>query len=388
MKKLAIISTHPIQYYAPWFRLLAQRGNIELKVFYTWSQAKDKVIDRNFGRDIKWDIPLLEGYAHEFVNNVAKAPGTHHFFGIRCPELVERIEQFMPNALLVFGWNFVSHLQVLRHFKGKVPVWFRGDSTLLDEVPGIKTRLRRWFLTWVYTHVDKAFYVGKANKAYYLKHGLKPSQLIYAPHAIDNDRFSEPDEIYRNDAENWRSQLGYDQEDVVVLFVGKFESKKQPLLLLEAIIEANKHRVQPLKVLFVGNGILEAELQQKSEHHPFVQFLPFQNQSKMPVVYSLGDVLCLPLKGPGETWGLAVNEAMACGIPVIVSNKVGCCDDLVTAHRNGYVFDISTTEQLCRILEGLEKSQLSKMGLNARESITQWRFEAIVAALENAMQGN
>lgn len=361
---------------------------MDVKVFYTWSQAKDKVRDHNFGKEIKWDIPLLEGYTYEFVNNRAKKPGTYHFFGIQCPELIGRIEQYAPDALLVFGWNFVSHLKVLRHFKGKVPVWFRGDSTLLDEVPGMKTLLRRRFLTWVYSHVDKAFYVGSANKAYYLKHGLKTSQLVYAPHAIDNNRFSEPDDVYRDMARNWRQQLGYSEKDLVVVFVGKFEPKKQPMLLLEAVNKANQNRAQPLKVLFVGNGILESDLQQTTHNNAVVQCLPFQNQSKMPVVYRLGDVLCLPSKGPGETWGLAVNEAMACGVPVIVSNKVGCSSDLVTGHTNGFVFDIAQPEQLSKILEGLDKSQLQQMGVNAQSQIKHWRFEAIVEAFEKAMQTN
>src|SRR5690606_13801950 len=133
MKKLAIVSTHPIQYYAPWFRLLAERNNCTLKVFYTWSQSKGSVKDRTFGKQITWDIPLLEGYDFEFVDNVSKKPGSHHFFGIDCPSLIFKIEAFQPSAILFFGWNFKSNLLAMRHFKNKVPVWFRGDSTLLDE---------------------------------------------------------------------------------------------------------------------------------------------------------------------------------------------------------------------------------------------------------------
>src|SRR5690606_37326611 len=161
------------------------------------------VKDRNFGKEIAWDIPLMDGYDYEFVENSAKKPGSHHFFGIDCPSLIARISDYKPDALLVFGWNFKSHLKVMRHFKGRIPVWLRGASTLLDEVPGFKTMLRRSILKFVYHYVNKALYVGIANKDYFLKHGLKESQLIYAPHAIDNDRFTGSDDYFDLEAKEW-----------------------------------------------------------------------------------------------------------------------------------------------------------------------------------------
>lgn len=388
MKKLAIVSTHPIQYYAPWFRLLYEHGKVEVMVFYTWSQAKETVKDHNFGKTITWDLPLLEGYPYTFVENVAKNPGTHHFFGIQCPGLNQAVKDYSPDAILIFGWNFVSHLKLLRHFKGKIPIWFRGDSTLLDETPGYKTLLRRYFLRWVYTHVDKAFYVGEANKAYFLKHGLKEAQLIYAPHAIDNQRFLEPDSTYREEALQWRQALGYQATDLVLLFVGKFEPKKQPVLLLRTLETFNQNRAQPVHGLFVGTGVLEPELKQMAAGLPYIKFLPFQNQSNMPLVYRLGDVLCLPSRGPGETWGLAVNEAMASGTPVIVTDKVGCAKDLLRDQNHGYVFKHDQASALLSILNRLDKQSLSHMGQLAKTHIQQWSFEAIIKSLEDAMPNN
>ena len=148
-KKLAIVATHPIQYYAPLFRQLTQRNKIQIKVFYTWSQAKDKVRDAGFGKEIQWDIPLLEGYEWEIVENTVNSRN-RNFWSIKNPDLIKSIEEFDPDALLVFGWNFHSHLKVMRRFKGKTPVWFRGDSHLLDEIPGLKTLARRLFLKWIY----------------------------------------------------------------------------------------------------------------------------------------------------------------------------------------------------------------------------------------------
>ena len=159
MKKLAIVTTHPIQYNAPWFKLLAQRNNVQLKVFYTWSQAQHSVKDKVFGKEIQWDIPLLDSYDYEFVENVAKKPGSNHFFGIDCPKLIDTLKNYKPDIILFFGWNFKSHFKAMRYFHGKVPVWFRGDSTLLDEQKGLKTLLRRLVLKLVYSYVDKVLYV-------------------------------------------------------------------------------------------------------------------------------------------------------------------------------------------------------------------------------------
>lgn len=383
MKKLAIVSSHPIQYNAPWFKLLSDRNSLDLKVFYTWSQASETVKDITFGHDIKWDIPLLEGYAYEFIDNVASKPGSHHFFGIDCPELISKLEQFRPDAILFFGWNFKSHLKAMRYFKGKIPVWFRGDSTLLDESVGIKTALRCLLLTQVYSYVDKAFYVGMASKKYFLKHGLKENQLVYAPHAIDNLRFN--DSIlnkYETRALEWRTELGFQPEDIVVLFAGKFENKKQPDFLVKAVIEANKKRTSPLKLLLVGAGPLESELKQYADCHNFINIIPFQNQTQMPLVYRLGNVFCLPSKGPGETWGLAVNEAMACSRSVIVSNKVGCAADLVTENLNGWVFEYDNMNELIKLLKTLQIDNLNSQGQSAAKFVKDWNFSAIVDAIE------
>jgi glycosyltransferase involved in cell wall biosynthesis len=358
---------------------------INLKVFYTWSQSKISVKDRAFGKDIAWDIPLLEGYEWEFVTNKSKKPGSHHFFGIDCPNLVSAINTFQPDSILVIGWKFKSHLKVLLSFKGKVPLWFRGDSTLLDERPEFKTVLRRFLLTWVYQHVDKAFYVGEANKDYFLKHGLKEQKLVYAPHAIDNERFADDSiKSYGEKAKKWRTEIGYAPDDLVVLFAGKFESVKQPDLLIDSLIKANSKRSQTIQLLMVGNGPLESQLKEQAMPYDFISFIPFQNQSQMPIVYRLGDILCLPSK-KSETWGLAVNEAMACGRPVIVTDKVGCAQDLLKENENGFVIKHDQQSELESLLFRLSLPSLKIMGLKAQKNIQHWSFDSIVKSIEKAL---
>jgi len=326
-KKVAIISSHPIQYNAPLFALLAKEEKIDLKVFYTWGvdSIKEK-FDPDFQQVIKWDIPLLEGYQYQFLNNTSKKTGSHHFKGIINPDLNQEIEKWGADIIWVWGWAFDSHLKALRYFKGKKEVWFRGDSTLLDEPKGfsVKKILRRVFLTWVYRHVDKAFYVGTHNKAYFIKHGLKEKQLVYAPHAIDNDRFADPTGEYSKKAKEIRTNLGVSENKKLLLFVGKFEPNKN---LIELVTTFNN---TDLSLLLVGNGPQEEILKEIAAENIF--FMPFQNQTMMPIIYRVGDALIMNSKS--ETWGLAMNEALASGIPIIASNKCGGAIDLINS-KNG-----------------------------------------------------
>lgn len=384
--RLAVVTSHPIQYYAPLFRLLSKETEIELKVFYTWSQTEQGVkYDRDFGKMIEWDIPLLEGYTYEFVNNSAKDPGVHHFNGIVNPDLNKSILSWNPDFLLVIGWNFRSHLSSMRFFKGRIPVLFRGDSTLLDEKRGIKKLFRRIFLRWVYRHVDYALYVGKNNKEYFLIHGLDENQLCWVPHAIDNERFTGPNG-FDQDAEDWRKALGILDTDLVVLFAGKLEPKKDPdfmLRLAENILDRN------LKIIIVGNGNLETELKAKASADSRIIFLDFQNQQKMPVVYRLCNIFVLPSIGPGETWGLSVNEAMACKIPVVVSNMCGCAPDLVEENITGWFFEPGKNGdmKIKGLLENIlmERSNLNLQGERAWQKLQPFSYSTAIEKIKQVL---
>jgi glycosyltransferase involved in cell wall biosynthesis len=380
MKQLAIITTHPIQYYAPIFKLLHQRQQISIKVFYTWGKDAIKKYDPGFNKEIEWDIPLLENYPFEWVTNTSSKPGSHHFNGIINPDLNKKLKQLNPDAILILGWAYNSHLKAMRYFKNKIPVYFRGDSTLLDEQKNIKAIFRAIFLKWIYRHIDHAFYVGTNNKAYFKKYGLKESQLSFAPHAIDNDRFGIDRSV---EATNLRNNLGLSSTDILILFAGKFEQKKDPLLLTDAFLQLEQTNCH---LLFVGNGALETTLKQKAQTINNIHFKEVQNQTYMPAIYQACDLFCLPSKGPGETWGLAVNEAMACGKAILASNKVGCAIDLVN-DNNGATFVSEDLDDLLQKLKILSRSRekLNKYGTNSLNHIKDWNFANIAIAIESKL---
>ncbi len=387
MKRLAIISTHPIQYNAPFFALLQARNIIQLRVFYTWGrQVLEDKYDPGFDRHIRWDIDLTNGYDHVFLENRSPAPGSHHYLGIDNPCLISEVEKYQPDAVWIFGWPFRSHLKAMRYFKGKIPVLFRGDSHMLDPLPAGKSLIRRLFLRWVYRYIDLAFYVGQSNRAYFHNLGVQEHRLRFAPHAVDNARFSPEHHAAGEEGALLRQRLGIAKSDLVFLFAGKFESKKDPLFLLSCFQTAGLP--ESVHLVLVGNGDLESEMKSMARDSRQVHFMDFCNQSDMPAVYALCDVFVLPSRGPGESWGLAVNEAMASGRAVLVSDRCGCALDLVEQGINGWVFPAGDSTVLAQIFhtaiqEG--KAGLSRMGQASLHIIRSFSFQQIAEAVEKTM---
>jgi glycosyltransferase involved in cell wall biosynthesis len=371
--RLAFLVSHPIQYYVPLYRALAGRDDIEIKVFFTWHAATAPVHDHGFNMPVAWDIPLTEGYEFEMVANVAADPGTHHFFGLRNPSLIDRIVAWRPVVVHVTGWAWQSHLQALYalHKKG-VPILFRGDSHLLDAEPnGPRRWLKRAILKRVYSWPTAFLAVGAANRAYFEAFGVKPDRLFINPHSIDVKRFAEPAATYEQQAVAWRRQLGIADGQCVLLFAGKFERKKRPLELMRAVLALSD---PALVLVLVGGGELEPEVKALAAAEPqWFRVLPFQNQSQMPIVYRLGDICVLP-SAYGETWGLAINESLACGRPVLVSDKVGCAADVVDASC-GAVFSWFGQDSLAQAVRDMTRDKLRLLNMRAAAAKRAWLFD-------------
>lgn len=364
-------------------------SDCRIKVFYTWGQAQGKVHDKDFGIEREWDIDLLYGYDNVFVKNISKSPGSHHYKGIINPSLVSEVASFHPDKIIVYGWKFNSHFKILRHFKGKIPVYFRGDSTLLDEPAGfsIKKALRKLFLQWVYRYVDFVLSPGTASDAYFLNAGLSVSQIIRAPHAVDNHRFESAgleNESYEGQAILWRNKLGLSKHNIVFLFAGKLQALKNPELLIKAFSRL-RLKYKNINLLIAGSGELENELKSKysSSIKAFksLQFIPFQNQSRMPILYRVSNIFVLPSNS--ETWGLAINEAMACGRPVIVSDKCGAAADMVKNNENGFIFKAGDENDLYNCMEKMVNADTSSMGAKALQTVQAFNYVSFGRAISN-----
>lgn len=385
--RLAIVVSHPIQYYVPLYRRLAQRNDVTLKVFFTWHDGRSAMLDRGFERKVAWDIPMTQGYDHECVPNDSSDPGTHRFFGLRNPSLVERVLAWNPDTVHITGWAWLSHLFAMRAFRrAGVKTLFRGDSHLLDSpLSGLRWRLKHALLKRVYAWPNACLYVGEANRAYYAAFGVNSRRLCFCPHSIDVARFSDPTGEYEREAVAWRGQLGIAEGCPVLLFAGKFEARKRPLELMHALRASG---FSPLVLVLVGGGELEGEVKALAASDPErFRVLPFQNQSRMPVVYRLGNLFVLP-SAFGETWGLAVNEAMACGRPVVVSDRVGCAADLVDASC-GRIFPWQDFSATMRAVNDLfsDGARLLAMGQAAARRARAFDIDATESTLLSCLRG-
>jgi len=373
--RLAIILSHPVQYYSPWFRWMQAQSDLTLKVYYLWKFGVQETHDPQFAAAFRWDVDLLAGYESEFIPNRAVDPGTHHFRGLDNPELTARLAGWQPDVLLLFGYNWLSHQRAIWWARRRgVPLIFRGDSHLLGRTQ--LPLLRRLLLKFLYRQFAAFVYVGAANRDYFQALGVPDSKLFFAPHSINAELYNPADPSVAAAADRLRSELGLTGKRVV-LFAGKFSDRKQPMELLRAFLQV----ATPADALvFVGDGAEKARLTELAATRPaaLVRFLPFANQTEMPARYLLADIFALPSRGYYETWGLAVNEAMHLGVPCLVSNLVGCQRDLVHPGETGWVFPAEDTDALSATLQlalHTPPEELRRLSHNAQATVARYGYQ-------------
>ncbi|MEM9531230.1 MAG: glycosyltransferase family 4 protein [Pseudomonadota bacterium] len=359
---MAIVATHPIQYYAPWFRWMAAQFPVPLRVFYLDRPDARGGYDQEFGQAVQWDTPLTEGYPMEWVPNLARDPGAHHYAGLNNPDLWPRVARFRPALTLLLGYRYRSLLPALLLRRLPGPTVLRGDSHLLDRQRSLGRWLSDRVVRRAFSSLGGALYVGRHSRAYFRHHGLPADRLFASPAAVDLNHFSALERVQQAAAElrlKWRIP----PDHRVVLFVGKLVPRKEPALLTRAFLAAN---LANTSLVFAGTGELSGEIASIAGGADSVRIVGFHNQSLMPAVYRTADLLVLP--STIETWGLAVNEAFAVGVPALVSDSVGCAADLIEGRDTGRIFpagnETALRDQLSELLS--QPDRLRRWGDNAR----------------------
>ena len=337
--RVGFMVSHPIQYYAPIFRELAHR--CELTVFFAHRQNADAQSRAGYGVAFDWDIDLLSGYESHFLRNVARSPSTQTFSGCNTPEIADRIASGGFDAFVVPGWSLRSYWQAVQACRrAQVPIMVRGDSQLAGERGGVMRSIKGVVFPHLLKRFDACLYVGQRNRAYLEHYGVPPNRLFFSPHCVDNDAFRKASAAARDEAPG-----GPRGSRRRVLFVGRLVESKRPMDLVRAAARLAARR-QPVELIIGGAGDLQGQMQKVARAHGVdVEFLGFVNQSRLPAVYASADVLVLPSMAV-ETWGLVVNEAMACGLPAVVSEAVGCGPDLIQPGVTGAVAPLGDVDAL------------------------------------------
>jgi glycosyltransferase involved in cell wall biosynthesis len=379
--RLAILTTHPIQYHAPWFRALSAHPQVQLEVLYCHKATPQEQADAGFGFEFDWDVSLLDGYSHRFLKNAATQPTINSFHGLDTPGIKKLIEQEKFDAVLINGWHYKSAWQTMRAcWNTGTPVMVRSDSHLKTARSNAK-QMAKWPLyRWFIPKLDACLPVGQWSRDYFLHYGANPQKIFIIPHVIDDVYFSNESERLRPERDQIRTEWAFSQSKTVFLFAGKFVEKKRPMDFLQAIKRSGE-RDSKVAGLMVGDGRLKTQCEEfASKEHLPVHFTGFLNQSEIVKAYVAADALVLPSDG-GETWGLVVNEAMACGLPCFISDQVGCGPDMVAGNETGGIFRLGDTEDMASLLTAFAQNESSRMTLSSRAR-TKASSHSVAAAVE------
>jgi len=391
-KRLAALTTHPIQYQVPLWRRLAERSHIDLLVYFCsdFSAGKNDFVPE-LQREWNWGNALLQGYRSRVLWN-AWRQRTIGFFGFINPGIVWRLISERPDALFVHGWGVFTHwLALFSAIALRIPFFLYGETSLEQDKrkTGWRKRARALALMPILKSAAACLYVGTEGRLFYEHYGVSKEKLIHVPYAVDNALFMRSDSERSRERASVRAELDIPQEAVIVLFVGKLIDKKRPFDLVAAVAAVQKNNPRrEIHLLYVGNGPLEPHLEAyaKSRDLRGVHFVEFQQQETLPRYYSAADIFVLP-SGIGETWGLVINEAMCGGLPVLASNMVGCSKDLVHNGENGYIFPVGDQEALAGHIEDLvaHPEKRSRFGAHSRNLIRAWNFDTATDGIVRAL---
>lgn len=323
--KLLIFDSHPVQYKAPVYQQLAKLLPGAVKVVYASDCSVRGHRDKDFGQVVAWDTPLLEGYDHLVLNNERGTP-LHGFRSLTGRGIFRLLKNERPDAVVISQFLYQADLTAyLSCLVLRIPIWIRHETQ--DEAfrrRPWKRMLRALAYRVIYAGVSHAFYIGQLNREHLLRHGMKESRLSFAPYCVDSPIPAMSAETKAAMRSETRARLGIRDGETVVLFSGKLIQKKAPDLILDAFARLGVERRASTRIIFLGSGVMMDELKARAEQFPGSAIFPgFVNQRDLPGYYLAADMLVLPSRRMGETWGLVVNEALHAGCGVIVSDAVG-----------------------------------------------------------------
>jgi len=369
---------------------LEQEPDIDPVVYYCSRKGVEDYVDPGFGKEIRWDVPLLEDYEHRFLPEWQwRKGGKPGGFSVN-PSIVRELRVGCYDALWVHGYNSATHLLAIASTKLMgIPLFIRGETHLLlhQYRPFMKRLIREPFFHVFYHLFDACLPIGTRNSEFYQHYGVDKSRLFPVPYTVNNEFFTYNSNLSRSQRTEVRKQLGLPVEKSLVLFASKLTPRKRPIDLLCAY-EQVKFTESNVGLVYIGSGSEEAILRQYVQDHALqdVFFLGFRNQSELPAIYAAADVFVLPSEN--EPWGLVVNEVMCAGLPVIATEEIGSVADLVTHGRNGFLYQAGDIKALTNHLQTvIQDDELrQKMGKASLDRISQWSYEECVSGIRSALQ--
>jgi len=386
--KLAILNTHPIQYFAPLYKILAQEDNIDLTVLYCSRWGLDEYNDPQFKTKFKWDIPLLDEYNYKFLKNLRNTEDVNKFFNLINLEVISVLIKKKYDVLWMNGHNSVTNIMAIVSAKlVGTKLLMRAETQLSVQSRRFKKILRKPVMKIFYKMFQGFLYIGTRNKEYYEYLNVDNNKLFFVPYAVDNDFFFQKTENVRPKKSEMIAKYGLTEGYLNILYASKLMKRKNPIHLLKAF-QIIKSGLNNVNLVFVGTGEEENNLKEymRANQIDNVFFLGFVNQRTLPEIFAISDVFVLP--SVNEQWGLVINEAMSAGLPIITTDVVGAVPDLVKNGINGYSYspgNISELAEKLNLILGDEELRIT-MGTKSREIINDWSYTECIVGIKKALE--
>jgi glycosyltransferase involved in cell wall biosynthesis len=389
--RLLIVTSHPIQYDVPVFRLMAQHPKLDILVAYCSLQGSKPGLDTGFGIEVKWDIPLLDGYPWVELPNQSWKPGISGFFALVNFQLWKLIRRDKFDAVVMHtGYSYASSwIGIIATKTSGIPLLFGTDAHQLNprDKKFWKISIKKWLLPKIFRIADTVMVHSSGAVKFMDSLRIPKDNVQLVPFIVDNEWWiAQSQQVNRALV---RQQWGIPQDAPLVLFCAKLQAWKRPQDVLQAFAKAN---VPSAYLVLAGEGPLRESLETEAKSLKIldqVKFLGFVNQSQLPSVYTAADLFVLPSEH--EPFGVVVNEAMLCNCAVVVSDQVGARYDLIREGETGFVYPCGDIEALTKILQKMltDKVQLSQMGKMAHQQMEHWsprdRVEAVIQGIEKAL---
>jgi glycosyltransferase involved in cell wall biosynthesis len=372
-------------------RRIAREADVDLRVFFFSDLSVRGYADKGFGGiQVKWDIPLLDGYSHEFLP-AFRNRGTLGFATPLNYGILRRLQRGAFDAVWVHGYHTANCLHaILAARLLRIPVLLRAESQLNDRTRTRTTLLaKRLFFPILKQAVSCVMPIGTPNAIYWREYLGSDIPMYSMPYAVDNDYFRDRAAHAVPQREALRRELGLEAGRPIILFASKLQTRKRCMDLVNAFLKLSPSPGGEPRayLLIVGDGEERATLERRIQESGSsgIRMLGFRNQSELPRFFDLCDVFVLP--SIYEPWGLIVNEVMNAARPVVLSDDVGCHTDLVEDGVNGFIFPKQEVDALSAVLRRFldDPSLAQMMGQQSLRIVSRFSFDECVHGLRQAL---
>ncbi len=386
--RILLLTEHPVQYNAYLWKATARHPRLDLLVAYCSLRGAFPALDPGFGVEVKWDLPLLDDYPWILLPSASDNRNGNGRPGLFSKTLWQLVRDGKFDAVYVGGYYFrEAWTAILAARRAGIPFIISTDVHALKSRLArsrVSQALKRWIVGRIFRMAGSVMTGSSGASAYVASLGVPDDRIRLGANTVDNRWWRE--RAARADRAKVREQWNIPSDARVVAYCAKLQPWKRPADLLVAF---NRAKIPGSYLVFAGDGPLRADLEKDARNFGIaehVRFLGFVNQTGLPEVYASSDVLVLP--SDYEPFGLVVNEAMLCGCPAIVSDRVGAKYDLVRDGETGYVYPCADVGALAGILRSAlgDLPKLAEMSRAASARMDTWTPEIAVEAFVECIE--